>query len=378
MPTFRMPKFASIFALALLQSIHVSADCECGYSVNATTSPHYSLFTDLIESDFLHIDNIKADTDWQLQAYNVSAADSRGPYGKLAEVDNVVSNPLKNKKSFSGASTLGGDPGLQLIVRGGKPSNGLIPIAEVASVRGDMMFGSFRISMKLTNQSGTCGAFFFYFNNSQEIDLEFLSSQFNASASPVNLVLQSPASADAGFDAANTTTFDLYQLPFQPDAGFHEYRFDWTKDKVSFYADGQWLRDMSQAVPTDAGHITMSHWSNGDSHWSGGPPEKDAVLTVSYVKAYFNSSSPARKKDFSGRCKNPSAKNATCQIPDQKVAPDPLGPNGNTAANTFFFSAQSNMAVNQTVYRQSGSVRNREVALGLLLALPIALVLLSL
>ncbi|KAI9718450.1 MAG: hypothetical protein M1812_004171 [Candelaria pacifica] len=347
--TFRMPKFLFIFLLALLRSILVCADCECGYSVNATTSPHYNVFTDLIESNFLHIDDIKADTDWQRQAYNVSAADSRGPYGKLAEVDNVVSNPLKDKNGFSGASTLGGDPGLQLFVRGGKPSNGLVPIAEVAS----------------------------YFNNSQEIDIEFLSSQFNASASLVNLVLQSPASADAGFNAANTPTFDLYQLPFQPDAGFHEYRFDWTKDKVSFYADGQWLRDMTQAVPTDPGHITMSHWSNGDPHWSGGPPEKDAVLTVSYVKAYFNSSSPARQKDFSGRCKNPTAKNATCQIPDQKVAPDPLGPNGNTAANTFFFSAQSNMTVNQTVYGQSsktgGGVRNRDAGLGLLLALSLAL-----
>ncbi len=129
--------------------------------MNATTSPRYEVFTDLIESNFLHLDDIKANTDWQPQAYNVSAEDSRGPYGKLAEVDTVVSNPLKDKKSFSGASTLGGDPGLQLIVRGGKPSDGLVPMAETASFRGDMMYGSFRISMKLTGLSGTCGAFFF-------------------------------------------------------------------------------------------------------------------------------------------------------------------------------------------------------------------------
>ncbi len=210
--------------------------------------------------------------------------------------------------------------------------------------------------------------------------MEFLSSQFNASSSPVNLVLQSPQSQEAGFNAAGTPTFDLHQLPFRPDTGYHEYRFDWTKDKVSFYADGQWLMEMTQAVPTDAGHITMSHWSNGDPSWSGGPPEKDAVLTVSYVKAYFNSSEPARQKDYSGRCKDKSAKNAICQIPDQKIAPDPLGPNGNTAADTFFFTAQPNMTPNQTVYGQnssgkdSGSGRNRDVTLGLLLALPTALV----
>jgi len=161
----------------------------------------------------------------------------------------------------------------------------------------------------------------------------------NASSSPVNLVLQSPASQQAGFDAAGTPTFDLYQLPFHPDQGYHEYRFDWSPEKVSFYADGAWLKD-----------ITFSHWSNGNAEWSRGPPPVDAVMTVSYLKSYFNSSSPTRQQDYHRRCTNPTGPNATCAIPAQPVAPDPLGKDGNTTAHTFFFSQQHNMTVNQTVY----------------------------
>ena len=57
--------------------------------------------------------------------------------------------------------------------------------------------------------------------------MEFLSDQFNAqSGYPVNLVLQSPASLEAGDNAANTSTFDPHPLPFNPDGEFHEYRFD--------------------------------------------------------------------------------------------------------------------------------------------------------
>ncbi len=135
-----------------------SADCECGYSstINSTT---YT-FTDIIESDFLHIANISLDTDWRRQAYNVTAVDARGPFGESSELRNVLSNPLLNNQSFAGPSQRGGDAGLQLYVRGGIPVDGLIPVAEVDSVRTDMLWGSYRAAIKLTNIPGTCGAFF--------------------------------------------------------------------------------------------------------------------------------------------------------------------------------------------------------------------------
>ena len=336
----------------------VRADCECGYTVNSV------LYTDLIETDFLHLANITGDTDWQPQNYTVTPELARGPFGKNASLSNVVANPLKSQYDWAGDGVNGGDAGLQLFVRGGVPQDGLIPIAEVATARTDMLYGSFRASMKATGTPGTCGAYFWvwpisplffcglcsrfssqYLNDTQEIDMEFLSAEFNATSQPVNLVLQSPESERAGFNAANTGTFQVHQLNFTPAEGFHEYRFDWSPNAVDFYADGVLLKTMTSAVPTAPGHITLSHWSNGDPEWSAGPPTDDAILTVSYLKGYFNSSDAARQQDWSKRCTDPSAANVSCPVPEVTQAPD-----GNASAHTFFFSLQANDTGNQTVF----------------------------
>ena len=132
----------------------IRADCECGYSLNST------LYTDLLETDFLHLPNITTDTDWQPQNYTVTPAAARGPYGKNASLANVAANPLRSQNDWTGTGVNGGDGGLQLFVRGGVPEDGLIPMAEVATKRGDLWFGTFRVGMKVTGTKGTCGAFF--------------------------------------------------------------------------------------------------------------------------------------------------------------------------------------------------------------------------
>lgn len=124
---------------------------------------------------------------------------------------------------------------------------------------------------------------------------------------------------------------------------------------MSFFADGVLLDTMTQAVPTSPGHITLSHWSTGNPDWSAGPPTTDAILTVEYLKGYFNSSDPARQRDWAKRCKDLSAVNATCPIPEVTEAP-----NGNVSAKTFFFSMQKNETVNQTV---SGSKTSEGVSM---------------
>jgi hypothetical protein len=140
----------------------VAADCECGYSVNSTSSSQHEVFTDLIESDFLTIQNISVDTDWKIQRYWTSYDPSSGYYGENFTNANVVSNPLKYNYSLEHPteSQLGGDAGLQLWVRSKIQSNGLVPCGQVKTTRDDIQYGSFRTSMKLTAVNGTCSAFF--------------------------------------------------------------------------------------------------------------------------------------------------------------------------------------------------------------------------
>jgi beta-glucanase (GH16 family) len=200
-------------------------------------------------------------------------------------------------------------------------------------------------------------------NDSQEIDVEFLSKQFEASSGAVNLVLQNPLSVRAGFDAQGTPDYALQTLPFDPSAGFHEYRFDWTPTRVSFYVDGAWQHDMVDFLPTNPGHIVLNHWSNGDQNWSAGPPQQDAVMTISYVKAYFNSSDSVRKSQLEAACPDPSASGSICLIPDQTVAPDPSGPNGNETAKTYFFTKDPGHAPNQIASSSATSFKSYATAL---------------
>jgi beta-glucanase (GH16 family) len=160
--------------------------------------------------------------------------------------------------------------------------------------------------------------------------MEFLSKDYNDTTGLVNLVLQSSDSA-LHKDAANTDTYTKAPLDFRPDQAFHEYRFDWTPDRVTFFVDGKPVSTMEKNVPKDGSLMTLNHWSNGNELWSAGPPAKDTAMTVSYVKAYFNSSSTAREDEYKKRCPifDPAK---VCQIPDQTSAP-----NGNNA-KTYFFS----------------------------------------
>jgi len=134
-------------------------DCECGYSVNSTTSDSHAVFTDLLETDFLHLQDTTWASGWIVQEYNISSNVSRGPFGKQAQAANVVANPLQDYWSWTGASKHGGDAGLQIWVRGDR-SDDVVRMGEIAMKRTDAWYGSFRVAMKMTGVPGTCGAFF--------------------------------------------------------------------------------------------------------------------------------------------------------------------------------------------------------------------------
>jgi beta-glucanase (GH16 family) len=162
--------------------------------------------------------------------------------------------------------------------------------------------------------------------------MEFLSKEFNSSGGAVNLVLQSPESVRAGYDASKTHNYRIQNLPFQPDGDFHEYRFDWSPASVIFFVDGRLVYEMTENIPSDAGRFFINHWSNGDPLWSAGPPQTDTVMTISYMKAYFNSSDAAREKLYRAQCPKFDL-NKVCEVPNQSTAPQ------GADAETYFFSA---------------------------------------
>ncbi|KAK3494479.1 concanavalin A-like lectin/glucanase domain-containing protein [Neurospora hispaniola] len=337
-----------LLVIALALSGQVLADCECGYQSDNLDSIYQNVFTDLIETNFARMPDISTNTDWLRQEFNVTKAKARGEYGEMFYIKDDVEyvDNIGNRAS----------DGLQLIVRQDL-IDGMVPVAEVDTARLDLSYGTFRASMKLTTIPGTCAAFFWYFNDTQEIDMEFLSKDFDHSkkAYPVNLVLQSRAAAAHGYDASQTDNFMQANLPFDPTADFHEYRIDYNPSEILFYADRVLLAKMNGSnvpSPNSHGHLILSHWSNGNLKWSGGPPKEEAPLVIRYIKAYFNSTDPKRAQDWDGRCKNAKAETSVCKIP--------VVTRNNQTAKDWFFSDYSDMSKNQTVYEITSGARTLE------------------
>lgn len=77
------PRAMALLILILFFVQSIFAFCECGYTISSAAAGSSFSFTDIIESDFLHIKDVSEDTDWSIQGYAVTAQDSRGPYGSV-------------------------------------------------------------------------------------------------------------------------------------------------------------------------------------------------------------------------------------------------------------------------------------------------------
>lgn len=75
-------------------------------------------------------------------------------------IDHIQPNPLLGAMNWTGHGINGGDPGAQLLVGGGIPAGGYVPVAEMDSSREDLLWGSYRAALKITPVSGTCAGFF--------------------------------------------------------------------------------------------------------------------------------------------------------------------------------------------------------------------------
>jgi beta-glucanase (GH16 family) len=157
-------------------------------------------------------------------------------------------------------------------------------------------------------------------DDSSEIDIEVLSRQYSGKNSLGNFVIHSKESEENNFNAALTPTFDNQPLGFDPTTDFHEYRFDWTPESITFFIDGTPINNMTQSIPKGPGNLFINHWSNGSPEWTYGPPAQDAAMTVLYMKAYFNSSEANVTAQAEQRCKAAASttnSGKTCKIPSQ-------------------------------------------------------------
>jgi hypothetical protein len=317
-----------------LRSSTTLAACECGYRVHyggtATQYARTVLYTDAIHVNFRALHDLSDSKDWKIKYVRFNYEPNSGRYGKRVAKENIVPNPVRDSSlgwdspSVQGA---GVDAGLQLIVRGQLTDN-LVSTAQIQSRREDIQFGSFRSYMKTTRISGTCASHFWYNSDAKEIDMEMLSRQQGLKQSnpyPANLVVHSDASVADGNDARNTAGFIEGKMDTLPSDDFHEYRYDWSEDLVSFYSDGKWMGDLNQSVPAVPGVVQLSHWSDGNPTWTSGPPAQDAILTVAIFMGYFNTTDRARNQQFDAQCTGSLSTDRICDVADYKGTASSMG-----------------------------------------------------
>jgi beta-glucanase (GH16 family) len=154
--------------------------------------------------------------------------------------------------------------------QGTKPVNG-----EISSKRSNFLYGSYRASIKFDNIPGGVVGWFVYRTTTDlhEIDVEYLTRDINNIHFTLHHV---------------QTDVDYKKVPvsFDPTTEFHEYRFDWSANKVVYYIDGNKVDSLLNKVPDAACSIMLNFWSANIPDWGGQAPAKDAYMYVDYMRHY--------------------------------------------------------------------------------------------
>lgn len=150
----------------------------------------------------------------------------------------------------------------------------------------NILYGSFRVRLRVSGDSGACGGFFTYRSDEQEIDIELLSKD------PRNLVHYTNHPSNTK-DAASLV--DLHDLKAGLTwSGWHTHRLDWTSSSSSFYLDSIYTASNKGSVPNEPSHFMLNVWNdNGD--WTGEMKTGDsAKMEVGWIEMFYNTTESAQ------------------------------------------------------------------------------------
>ncbi|KAG8695715.1 hypothetical protein FRC11_001273, partial [Ceratobasidium sp. 423] len=166
--------------------------------------------------------------------------------------------------------------------------SGFVQTAGISTLRKNIMYGSFRMRATVPSVPGVCFGFFTYKRDQvppQEADIEFLSSDTDYYQRLYHTNQPGLINGNTDPDASKTIV-----IPGADFTAFHEHRLDWLPTSTKYYYDGSLKSTVSKNSPTVESPLLVNVWSDGGPLWSRGPPTQDAIATIYYIKAYFNSS----------------------------------------------------------------------------------------
>jgi len=230
-----------------------SSGCDCGF--RDADDPTGALWTTYWENDFTQMSQKDLTTSFY---YNQES----------------IQHGTGAVRAFQAGNVAIDSAGLHLTVQPG--NNGQVPSAGIFSKSNDFGFGSYHFEAQFTNITGTVEAFYVYKNDSNEVDVEYVSK--DPSQPIVNFSVKPQIYLPSG--AASNETYQQARPAFDLSTSFHNYSFVWNTSAVSFAIDGNWSAVVATNVPSSPGVLSFVHWSDGNPNYSGGPPASPATLTI--------------------------------------------------------------------------------------------------
>ncbi|KAF9878756.1 hypothetical protein CkaCkLH20_03656 [Colletotrichum karsti] len=172
---------------------------------------------------------------------------------------------------------------LNLVVPGGQTSQPYTG-GEVTTVVDNIKYASVRTVAIFSEPKGVCNGIFYYKNETQEIDIEWLSDPASLSNQGTRRVWLTNQDADLN----GQKTYNTVAPASDATSAEHEYRIDWTPGLVRWFIDGQQVWSTTSDVPNSAGPWILNNWSSGDPGWSVGPPATTANFRVKDMSIYYN------------------------------------------------------------------------------------------
>ncbi|RPD62413.1 concanavalin A-like lectin/glucanase [Lentinus tigrinus ALCF2SS1-7] len=177
---------------------------------------------------------------------------------------------------------------LTLKVTGGTKSGSTVPSACIQTNDSNILHGTFKTTAIASDVAGVCHGFYTYESDSQESDIEILTSHLYSGNDAVNPGLQLTNQAINGNSSDNTRKAIAY--PSDPTSGEHEYKLQWSSGLTEFFFDGSMVASIDTNVPTAPSAFLWNSWSGGNPNWTEGPPTEDAILRISKIELDYETS----------------------------------------------------------------------------------------
>lgn len=275
-------------------------NCTCGFYDSQTKD----LFTDSIVVYFNETTSIPK--DFLAENYvHTYEKDWNAIYRIAADPSNIRFNDSESLQLFVQPSDK------DHVVKGG----------SLRTARQDIQHGSFRTLIKSPRQafSGSAMSMMLRYNESEFTELSVMNHNDPTEAWVGTFVNNEFTTRDLGVNYTQLLNLPVANRNYTTLGGglsngsvnpwdYTEYRVDWTKDHINFYVGGNLTRQVlykdNEGMPSVPAPFFLKHWSTGNRYSMRGPPKRESVANVGWVRMFFNSSSMTEdaREDFIARC----------------------------------------------------------------------------